>query len=119
MVSHVLHLWLDEENNSLRFENTQGKRKCPQEDQRKPCNAQADKTRRAESQVNHHSATEPTVADGLTPPEPPKTNSVVNYQTAERTPAANKKCQEKDNLVTQCKILKRCEEIWTVTWQPS
>lgn len=74
----------------------QGKKKCPRDDQRQPCTApKADETRRAQSQVEHHSAVEPTVADGHTPSALPDTISLVNFQAAERIPATEDGRKEK------------------------
>lgn len=93
-------------------------RECPQADRMQPCTAQADETRREQCQIEHHSATEPTVINVQNPPEPPDTNPLVNFQAAERAPVTNNTRKEKDpNRKKNIKWPKAEEsEAWTSTW---
>ena len=51
----------------------QGKAKCGRNTQAQACTAAADQTRRNSSPVEHHSATDPTIALGrMTPEQPPQ-----------------------------------------------
>lgn len=90
----------------------QGINKCTRDDEMQLCTVLpgADKTRRIQSQVEHHSATEPTVADSHIPPEVPDINSLVKSQVEERT-------SERRRTILAGKITSCCpkannSEIW-------
>ena len=98
------------------------RKKWPQDDQRQCCTAQADETRRAQSQVEHHRAIEPTVADGHIHTRTPRHQTPGEIPSSRKDPSdrgRRKILAGKRRSCGQRQKTHRFGESWTVRWHSS